>query len=234
MSKKLIEAALFMASRPLSAEEIARITAIPAASVEKRLGELQREYAEKGVEVIRSLEGWHMRVKPDLLPKVAHLTPYSDLKDGHKRTLALIVYREPARQSDIVHIQGNKVYNYIKFLRRKGLVKAEKEGRTVKLTVTKEFERYFGLERAKIRAMLHQAMEAEKAKAAAGAIKAEIKPLPVQAKAEEKATTAAIAKREEKAAVAKTGGAKAAAKKVSGKRKRVTPAGKIGVRRPGR
>jgi segregation and condensation protein B len=223
MSKKLIEAALFMSSRPLSIEEIARITSVPAASIEKRLGELQREYAEKGVEVICNPEGWHMRVKPDLLPKVAHLTPYADLKDGHKRTLALIVYKEPAKQSDIVHIQGNKAYAYIKFLRRKGLIKAEKEGRTVKLTVTKEFERYFGLERAKIRAMLSQAIETEKAKEAATEIKAEIKPAPAGLKSEDKTAAAAVIKREEKAA----------AKKVSGKRKRLTPAGKIGNKRPG-
>ncbi len=169
MSRKLVEAALFMSSRPMSAEEISKITGVAPGSAEKILDVLSREYASegKGVEIVRVPEGWEMRVRPELLPKVAHLTPYSDLRDGHKRTLALVAYREPLKQSEIVRIQGNKAYNYIKFLRRKGLVKSEKEGRTVKLSLTKEFERYFGLEKSKVRDMLQKGMERAKARDAA-------------------------------------------------------------------
>lgn len=161
MSKKLVEAALFMSSRAMTAEEIAKITGVTPSNVRKLLDGLSKEYESeaKGVEIIRSLEGWHMRVKPDILPKVAHLTPYSDLKDGHKRTLALVAYKEPVKQSEVVHMQGNKAYAYIKFLRKKGLIKAEKEGRTSKLMVTKEFERYFGMEKARIKEMLAKGMK---------------------------------------------------------------------------
>ena len=168
MSKKLIEAALFMSSRPMTAEEIAKITGVTPANVRKLLDDLSKEYENeaKGVEIISNPEGWHMRVKPDILPKVAHLTPYSDLKDGHKRTLALVAYKEPVKQSEVVHMQGNKAYAYIKFLRKKGLIKAEKEGRTSKLMVTKEFERYFGMEKARIKEMLAKGMESEKAREA--------------------------------------------------------------------
>ncbi|MCK4531484.1 MAG: SMC-Scp complex subunit ScpB, partial [Candidatus Aenigmarchaeota archaeon] len=98
-------------------------------------------------------------VKTDLLPKVAHLTPYSDLKDGHKRTLALIAYKEPIKQSEIVRIQGNKAYSYIKLLTKKGLIKSEKEGRTRILMLTKEFERYFGEEKERIKEMLEQGLK---------------------------------------------------------------------------
>lgn len=166
MSRKLIEAALFMSSRPMSAEEISKITGVTPGNVGKMLEVLCREYAgeAKGVEIIRSPEGWEMRVKPELLPKVAHLTPYSDLRDGHKRTLALVAYKEPVKQSEVVRIQGNKAYSYIKFLRKKGLIKSEKEGRTMKLMVTKEFERYFGLEKERIKEMLNKGMERAKAR----------------------------------------------------------------------
>jgi len=232
MSKKLIEAALFMSSRPMTPEEIAKITGVPVRSLEKHLTQLQKEYAEKGVEIIRGPEGWYMRVKPELLPKVAHLTPYSDLKDGHKRTLALVAYKEPVKQSDVVHIQGNKAYAYIKFLRRKGLIKSEKEGRTANLMVTKEFERYFGLERAKIKEMLRQSMEAEKAKADEKP-KAEAKPLPA-AKAEAAKTPptnvqyieVSKERRQEEA------GKPEERKAVTRKPRKTTPAGKIGTQRP--
>jgi segregation and condensation protein B len=159
MPKKLIEAALFMSSRSLTSAELSKITGFPQEKVEKRLEELRKEYEGKGFEIVRNPEGWGMRVKPDILPKVAHLTPYSDLKDGHKRTLALVAYKEPVRQSEIVRIQGNKAYSYIKLLTRKGLIKSEKEGRTRILMLTKEFERYFGEEKQRIKEMLEQGMQ---------------------------------------------------------------------------
>jgi segregation and condensation protein B len=232
MSKKLIEAALFMSSRPMTHEEIAKITGVPVRSLEKHLAQLQKEYAEKGVEIIRGPEGWYMRVKPELLPKVAHLTPYSDLKDGHKRTLALVAYKEPVKQSDVVHIQGNKAYAYVKFLRKKGLIKSEKEGRTANLMITKEFERYFGLGRAKIKEMLRQSMEAEKAKADEKP-KAEAKPLPAAKPEAAKTPPTNVqyieVRKEQKQEEA---GKPEERKVVIRKSRKTTPAGRIGTRRP--
>jgi segregation and condensation protein B len=261
MSRKLIEAALFMASRTMTADEIAKVTGVTPRNVEKMLDTLVKEYAveNKGVEIIRNPEGWEMRVKPDIMPKVAHLTHYSDLKDGHKRTLALVVYKEPVKQSHVVEMQGNKAYNYIKTLRKKGLLKAEKSGRTVNLMVTKEFERYFGLERAKIKEMLHRGLENAKAKDAAKEQAAvirmtkpearpEARPLTnfaakAEAKIEAKANSTPptnvqyielkpAAKQEAKPAAAAAPVAAVTRKAVITKLRKATPAGKIGTRRP--
>ncbi|NIO19709.1 MAG: SMC-Scp complex subunit ScpB [Candidatus Aenigmarchaeota archaeon] len=160
MPKKLIEAALFMSPRPLTVEDISKITGVSSlGKIEERLEELRKEYEGKGIEIIRSPEGWVMQVKNEMLPRVAHLARYSDLRDGHKRTLALVAYREPVKQSEIVRIQGNKSYAYIKLLIKKGLIKSEKEGRTRILTLTREFERYFGEEKERIREMLEQGVK---------------------------------------------------------------------------
>ena len=161
MPKKLIEAALFMSPRPLSVREISKITGISSEDmIEEKIVKLQKEYEERGIEITKSEEGWAMEVRKEILPKVAHLTPYSDLREGHRRTLALVAYREPIKQSDVVRIQGNKAYAYIKLLVKKGLIKSEKEGRTRILTLTKEFERYFGEEKQRIKDMLEKgAME---------------------------------------------------------------------------
>ncbi|MEE9323123.1 MAG: SMC-Scp complex subunit ScpB [Candidatus Aenigmarchaeota archaeon] len=164
MPKKLIEAALFMSSRSMTSKEISKITGFPQDCVEQRLEELRKEYEGKGIEVVHNPDGWGMRVKTDLLPKVAHLTPYSELRDGHKRTLALIAYKEPIKQSEIIRIQGNKAYSYIKLLIKKGLIKSEKEGRTRILMLTKEFERYFGEEKQRIKEMLEQGLKEVKEK----------------------------------------------------------------------
>ncbi|MCK5018357.1 MAG: SMC-Scp complex subunit ScpB, partial [Candidatus Peribacteraceae bacterium] len=154
--KKVIEAALFMSPKPITSKEIAKMTGFPERHVEERLEELRTDYENdcKGVEITRDPEGWGMRVKPGILPQVAHLTPYSDLKEGHKRTLALVAYKEPIKQSKVIKIQGNKAYAYIKRLSKKGLIKSHKEGRTKILTLTKEFERYFGEEKQRIKELL--------------------------------------------------------------------------------
>jgi len=155
--KKLIEAALFMSSKPLTIKELSKLTGISSpGKIEERLKELRKEYEGKGFEIVRTPEGWVMEVRREMLPRVAHLAPYSDLRDGHKRTLALIAYREPIKQSEVVRIQGNKAYAYIKFLRKKGLIKSESEGRTRILMLTKEFERYFGEERQRVKETLEQ------------------------------------------------------------------------------
>jgi len=151
----MIEAALFMSSGALDVKELSKITGISSLGhLEELVGELSREYEKRGVEIIKTPEGWCMQVQQDLLKKVSHLSKYSDLEDGHKRTLALVVYKEPVMQSEIIKTQGNKAYSYIKKLHRKGLIKSEKKGRTKIITLTNEFERYFGDQKEKIKRRL--------------------------------------------------------------------------------
>ncbi|MBN2101500.1 MAG: SMC-Scp complex subunit ScpB [Candidatus Aenigmarchaeota archaeon] len=155
MHKKVIEAALFMTNKPLKLKELSRIVGVSSLGYVREVIEgLKDEYKERGIDITEFPDGWMMHVKQDLLNRVKHLTPYSDLAEGHKRALAIIAYKEPLKQSDLIKIQGNKAYNYIKFLEKKGLIKSEKEGRTKTLLLTAEFERYFGDTRANIREKL--------------------------------------------------------------------------------
>jgi segregation and condensation protein B len=150
--KKIIEAALFMSARPLQLTELAKITGLSSlGKLKGLLEELESDYGDRGIQVVQGQQGWHMQVRQDLLSNVAHLTPYSDLSEGCKRTLALVIYKEPAMQSDLIKIQGNKAYNYIHRLERMGLIKTQKTGRTKRLILTQEFENYFGEEKERIK-----------------------------------------------------------------------------------
>lgn len=152
MHKKLAEAALFMATKPLGLDELGKILGVNSLGfVKEVMEELQKEYEDRGMDLVNTQDGWMLQVKQELLPKVAHLTPYHDMSEGTKRSLALIVYKEPIKQSQLIKTQGNKAYAYVKDLHKKGLIKAEKDGRTKTLYLTPEFERYFGEERKKIR-----------------------------------------------------------------------------------
>ncbi len=142
--KKLIEAALFLAQNPLSAKNLAQIANVAESGIERLVDELKTEYADRGVEIVKTPIGWQIHVKTELISKVSHLSPYSDLSEGVLKTLALAVYKHPATQAYLVKMQGNKVYNYIKKLESRGMIKTVKKGRTKEVLITQDFENYFG------------------------------------------------------------------------------------------
>jgi len=155
MHKKIVEAALFMSSKPMELNQLAKITGLNSLGYLKEvLTELENDYKDRGMQIVKTPMGWEMQVNQEILPKVAHLTPYSNLSEGCKRTLALVVYKEPVKQSEVIKIQGNKAYSYIKTLIKMGLIKTYKEGHTKVLKLTQEFERYFGEEKARIKEQL--------------------------------------------------------------------------------
>jgi segregation and condensation protein B len=150
--KNVIEAALFIAPRPLSLTELARIAGIGSLGYAKDImADLVKEWANKGINIVEINGGWKMVVKPDILKKVAQVSPYTELTEGCKRCLALIIYKEPAKKSEIVKIQGNKAYSYIKELEKAGLIRSEKAGRTAILRLTTQFERYIGAQKDEIK-----------------------------------------------------------------------------------
>jgi len=147
MNKKaLIEAAFFVSNKPLTPKYLSKLFSIPEEEVisiiDKLLDELKKE--ERGIMLIQTTEGYELVVKPEYRNLVAKIAPFSDLSEGVKRTLAIIIAKQPIKQSTIVKIQGNKAYGYLKILEKKGLIKAERLGRTRIISLTKNFEEYFG------------------------------------------------------------------------------------------
>ncbi|MFH8080801.1 MAG: SMC-Scp complex subunit ScpB [Candidatus Aenigmatarchaeota archaeon] len=145
--KALIEAALFMSTHPLTLRELSKISGISSEEkVRQIIEEIKKELDEqkRGFELVSTSYGYQLRVRQEFLDKVASLAPHSDLTEGMLRTLGIVALKQPITQSDVVKIQGNKAYGYIKELENRGLIKTEKFGRTRKLVTTKEFERYFG------------------------------------------------------------------------------------------
>jgi segregation and condensation protein B len=157
MNKKaLLEAALFVSDRPLNIEKLAFLLEISKEEAKKIILELQAETQKenRGIELIETPEGYELRIKPQYRDKIAPLAPLADLSEGMLRTLALVVIKQPIKQSIIVKYQGNKVYGYIRKLEEKGLVKTEKCGRTKLVYTTHEFEKYFGKSSKEIQEVL--------------------------------------------------------------------------------
>ncbi len=147
--KALLEAALFMSNEPLSLQELKKIIKADEETIKKLLDELKNSYAneDRGVFLLETSQGFQLKVKPEFAPAVRHLTPYQDLGRGQLRVLALVSYKQPITQSEIVKVMGNRTYEYVKALVERGLINAVKHGRTKALVATKEFAEYFGLEK---------------------------------------------------------------------------------------
>jgi len=146
--RALLEAALFMASEPLPMRQLEKILRISPDKIHDMLKEISASYAgnEHGITIVESNAGWQIRVKPQFAPQVRHLTPYHELSRGLLRVLAMVAYKQPITQSQIVRVIGNRTYEYVKQLEQRGLIRTVKTGRTKALVATKEFASYFGLE----------------------------------------------------------------------------------------
>lgn len=109
--------------------------------------ELVREYCGRdcGIEIRSFDDRYVMQVRGILAGQVRSVAP-KELEAPLIRTLAIIAYKQPMKQSELAMIRGNKSYDHIHKLEELGLITAVKKGRTKVLTTTKGFADYFGLD----------------------------------------------------------------------------------------
>lgn len=143
----VVEAALFAAGRPLSAAEIAEATDLSARVVRSLADKLVLDYSGKGggIEVRGFEDRYVMQVRSHLAERVKKVGP-KEIEAPLLRTLAIIARHQPLPQSELARMRGNKSYGHVKELEDRGLIRAEKDGRTKLLTTTKSFAEYFGLD----------------------------------------------------------------------------------------
>ncbi|MBS3051969.1 MAG: SMC-Scp complex subunit ScpB [Candidatus Aenigmarchaeota archaeon] len=162
--RALIEAALFMTAEPLTIKQLSKISGIKSDErIVKILDEIKNDLDKdnRGFELVYIGESYQLKVKNKFLSTVSSLTPHSDLSDGMLRTLGVVALKEPVPQSYIIKVQGNKAYDYIKNLEKRGLLKTEKSGRTRLVSTTVEFEKYFGKSINEIKQLLKEVVSVE-------------------------------------------------------------------------
>lgn len=144
-----MEAALFAAGRPLPIGTLKRIGKAPTLREAREIMEgLVREYKERdgGIEIIQ-LEGerYIMQIKPEYSEAVRRISVRPLVSRGALKTLTAIALNQPIAQSDVIKMRGRGAYEHVRELVRYGLVKAEKVGRTLRLTTTPLFAEIFKL-----------------------------------------------------------------------------------------
>ncbi len=142
--KRLLEAALFAASRPLSTDDLSKFLGLSEISIEKMVEEINEELVNHPFHVVRRDEGWEMRLKDDYIEVALKFAPAPELSRSELRTLAVIALKKKISATELYTVRGN-VRDQVKKLIRMGLVKEERKGRRIYFTVTGKFSRYFDL-----------------------------------------------------------------------------------------
>lgn len=143
-NKKKIEAALFVAGRFLSLQELVALTDVNPILLKKVLSDLQDKYKNSGIEIINRDNLWKMDVAQEYVNIINKLaTGSSEFTKAEQETLAIIAYKAPLKQSVLVKIRGNKAYDHIRNFVALGLVNKKKLGHTAELTLSENFYEYF-------------------------------------------------------------------------------------------
>jgi segregation and condensation protein B len=148
---RVAEAMIFAAAEPL--EDVAIAARLPVGcDVEAVMGELQRQYSERGVNLLRAGGRWMFRTAPDLAWLLAREDPEKrKLSRAAIETLAIVAYHQPVTRADIEQIRGVAVSKgaldvlmEAGWVRMRGRRKAP--GRPITYGTTPAFLVHYGLE----------------------------------------------------------------------------------------
>lgn len=148
--KLLVEGVLFSAGHALQVVEIEQATGLARRDVLRALRRLCAEYRRRNttIEVAKVGGRWTMQLKEEVTPQARAVAP-PEVPGRLLKTLALIAYHQPVRQSELMEMVGPKVYEQVKELADMGLIIAAPKGSTKVLTTTQRFLEYFGIANAR-------------------------------------------------------------------------------------
>lgn len=150
----ILEAVLFVATDPVSTEELAEITERPRDEIETSLQDLATTLgASRGVVLRNVAGGWRLYAHPDAyhyLERFASTEGAKRLSGAAVESLAVVAYRQPVSRGQVGEIRGVNSDHALKTLERRGLVveigRAPGPGQAVLYGTTKTFLEKLGVE----------------------------------------------------------------------------------------
>jgi len=148
--KRLVESVLFSASKPVSISEINEATSLSRNQVKTTLEELIEDYNvtrknETSMEVVKAGDKFAMQVKKQYAEQSTMISK-PEIQSNLLKTLTLIAFHQPVKQSNLRRMIGEKAYEQVDELIGLKLISSKKHGATEMLTTTKLFPEYFGIE----------------------------------------------------------------------------------------
>src|SRR3989338_4863912 len=163
--KKKVEAVLFTTGKFMAIEEISNGAGIGSPGyVKELLEELRKEYeAKDSAMYIQEVEAkFKLNIRKEYGHIANKLVATTEMDNSTTKTLAVIAYKDPAFQSDIIKIRVNKAYDHIHTLREQGLIATEKSGRTNLIKLTPRFYEYFDTAAKEVKEKFDQIVQQQK------------------------------------------------------------------------
>ena len=151
--KYKIEALLFSAGRRMNLEELENLTKAPPENIRSAVKELIEDYEKRGSSIHLRDEGnaWKLTVKDEHIDTVKSIVSKTELSKTLLETLAVIAFKYPIKQADLIKIRTNKAYDHIRELEELEYVTRQKYGRTKLIKLTPKFFEYFDLSEEKLK-----------------------------------------------------------------------------------
>ena len=149
-----VEALLFIAGRPLTAQKIANVLSASEAEVSKELDNLQKRYEEhkSGLSLVKIAKSYQLATTSETSAVIADFIKEEvsgDLTKPSLEALTIIAYRGPVKKAEIEQIRGVNCSVIIRNLLIRGLIEEETKKGDVSSSyqVTPDFLKYIGLHR---------------------------------------------------------------------------------------
>jgi segregation and condensation protein B len=153
-AKRVLETALICAQQPLQVRELRVLFGdeLGADTIKDILGQLQDDWAQRGVELVCVASGWRFQSRPEMREYLDRLHPEKPPKYTRAtlETLAIIAYRQPVTRGDMEDIRGVTINSLLlKQLEDRGWVEVighrEAAGRPALYATTRQFLDDLGL-----------------------------------------------------------------------------------------
>ncbi len=145
--KKQVEAVLFAVGKEISCERISILCSVDVKKVTKILKSLKKDHADRdhSLQLVEKENGWKLTVRDEYVPLVSGIVTSTELERPLMETLAVVAWKYPIVQSEIVKLRGSGAYEHMRELVDQGFISKERFGRTYKVKLTKKFFNYFDL-----------------------------------------------------------------------------------------
>ena len=151
--KHKVEAILFSTGKKILVDEIAKLCRKPVDDIKAALEDLKLDYERKesSLQVVEEGLYWKLIVKEEHLPLVRNIVTSTELSKTMMETLAVIAWKSPVKQSEVIKLRTNKAYDHLRELEESGYITREKHGRTKLIRLTAKFFEYFDVPEDKLK-----------------------------------------------------------------------------------
>ena len=122
MLKNKLESLLFSSGRKMSIEELSKLSRSNPDDIKKALVELKSDYDDRQSSTMLVNEGdsWKLTIREQFLSLVQKIVTETELSKTVMETLAVIAFKYPIKQSNLIKIRTNKAYEHLKELEELG------------------------------------------------------------------------------------------------------------------